>query len=160
MQKSSAGKRILAFLLDLLILNLVIIQPIAFRLQKVIPLTTVDITAVSAFLQAHPAVAKELDYLSVLAMLLIYSYFVLMEYFIGQTIGKKIMKLYVVATGPFLQHEKGNYKITFVQAMLRNVCVLPLFPLVLLWIIDPLYLLFKKERFSDNYAHTAVIVSP
>jgi hypothetical protein len=50
-----------------------------------------------------------------------------------------------------------NVMPTFSQVFLRNVIYIPMFPLFLFLIADPIYLLFKKERFTDSILRISVI---
>lgn len=149
-------KRIMAFIVDFFILNFVVVQPLSLKIQGIVPLIT-SMGDLSIYLQQNPNVSKELNIFAILLAGLFFAYFVLLDYFVGQTLGKKLFKLRVVATGSYLGQIRLGNKITFLQALLRNAAVLPLFPFFLLWIVDPLTLLFKGERFSEKYAKTTVV---
>lgn len=45
----------------------------------------------------------------------------------------------------------ANILPTKLQLFIRNIIFVPLFPLVLFWILDPIYLLFRKERLIDKW---------
>ena len=80
-----------------------------------------------------------------------FMYFVLLEYSIGQTVGKILMSLKVVGE---------NDSVDFFQAMLRSLFLIPIFPLTALWIIDPVFLFFfskKRQRLSEYLSKTYVI---
>ncbi len=75
-------------------------------------------------------------------------YFAMFEYKLQQTIGKMVLGLYVVS-------EKGGLSIW--QAVGRSIFILPIFPFILLWIIDPIYLIFKKIRLSEILTRTMTV---
>ena len=62
------------------------------------------------------------------------------------------MGLYVVS-------ETG--KLSLSQIMLRNLALLPFFPFIALWVIDPGFMMFTKtqRRLSDVISRTKVIQS-
>ena len=43
------------------------------------------------------------------------------------------------------------------EAALKNCFVLPFFPFYIFWIIDPIYLIFYKERFLEKITFTKTI---
>jgi AcrR family transcriptional regulator len=79
----------------------------------------------------------------VLAMLAL-AYFMLFEYIFGQTIGMMIFNI---------QAEN----VTLWRAFVRNAYLLPVFPFPILWIIEPLHLLFLKTRFLERLSNTRTI---
>lgn len=158
---SNAGtvvwKRFGAFLIDLFLLQFFVVQPLAFKIQRLIPAET-SFRDISLYLQQQPELSKELNMLFLLLFGLIFAYFVVLEWSIGQTLGKKILNIRVVATGPFLSQQKPQGKITLLQAIVRNIPLLPVFPLIFLWVVDPLFLMIKKDRLTDRYVHTTVVL--
>ena len=78
------------------------------------------------------------------------TYFTVLEYSIQQTLGKKLLNLKVIALNK-------NPKIW--QYWVRSLFLVPLFPFILLWFIDPLYLFFNKQgqRFTEQLSKTKVI---
>ena len=78
-----------------------------------------------------------------------YVYFFSLEYILGQTIGKYILGLYVV--------DNGFNSISFGQALLRNIELLPVFPFYLFAFIDFFYFLAKSKRTLDFLSRTDVI---
>ena len=67
-----------------------------------------------------------------------------------QTIGKMLMKIYVVSDTKTLNPW---------QLLVRNLVFIPIFPFVLLWLIDPLFMFFTKtnQRLSEILSKTRVV---
>jgi uncharacterized RDD family membrane protein YckC len=81
----------------------------------------------------------------VLAML----YFIFFEYYLGQSLGQMFFDIKI-------QSKDDN--ITLMQAFLRNCFILPIFPFYILWVIEPLYLVFYKERLTERLTGTSTII--
>jgi uncharacterized RDD family membrane protein YckC len=77
-------------------------------------------------------------------------YFVILENKLRQSIGKMIFNLYV---------EGQDKDIKYWQLFARSMFLIPIFPFVLLWIIDPIVMLFTKEnqRLSEILSKTKVV---
>ena len=92
--------------------------------------------------------------------LIILSYFVFTEWKLGQTLGKMMFGLFVVAETNGRQ-EKLDIKerVKFWQALVRSAYFVPIFPLFFLIIIDPIYMLFNKngQRLSERLSRTRVV---
>jgi uncharacterized RDD family membrane protein YckC len=82
--------------------------------------------------------------------ILIILYFLMLEIKMSQTIGKMLMKVYVVS---------DNKELKAWQLLARNLVFIPIFPFVLLWILDPLFMLFTKtnQRLSEILGKTRVV---
>lgn len=67
-----------------------------------------------------------------------------------QTIGKMLMKIYVVS---------DNANIKTWQLFTRNLVFIPIFPFVLLWVLDPLLMFFTKtnQRLSEILSKTKTV---
>jgi uncharacterized RDD family membrane protein YckC len=72
------------------------------------------------------------------------------EFKIRQTPGKMLLNLYVIADGK----KEGP---GFIQTLIRNLIFIPIFPFSLLWIIDPLYMIFTGRRLTELLSKTRVI---
>ena len=152
---SLLSKRFFAFLIDFFLLNIIIVQPLSLRIQSIVPEGTAFGDLYSYFNQ-NPTLLSEANVISLLIIVLFFLYFFLLDWLLGQTLGKKIMGLAVVSNGNFLYVSYGK-KVTVLQAFVRNLALLPLFPFVILWIVDPFYLVWKGKRLSDRYTKTDVI---
>jgi len=147
---ASIWKRFISFLVDLLIIQVVIFWPFSGAIESKIPMST-DFTGNYNFLTSNPGIIQQLYLVFGVVFILIFAYFVIFEYKLAQTPGKMLMNLYLV---PIDKKEK----LTLMKVIIRNVAVFPIFPFSLLWIIDPLYLIFTGKRFSDNISKTQIIM--
>ena len=77
-------------------------------------------------------------------------YFVILEKKLKQSVGKMLFNLYV---------ESKTKDLKYWQLFVRSMFLIPLFPFVLLWIIDPVVMLFTKEnqRLSEILSKTKVV---
>jgi uncharacterized RDD family membrane protein YckC len=143
---ASLLKRFLAFVLDLLIIDLLIIIPFRGLLERIVP--TGSLASTYKYLISEPPTALytitfTMSFLTIL-------YFVLLEKKIGQTVGKVLLNLYVVPT---------DKKEQWWRYVIRSIFLIPVFPIVLLWIIDPIYMLFNKQhqRLTEYLSKTKVV---
>lgn len=152
-QKTFAGpafvwKRVLAFLIDLLIINFIILFPFRKLFREIMP-------TASSFKETFNLVnTSELNSLiltiSIFASILMMLYFIILERKIGQSIGKILTNVYVVS-------ELKELK--FWQLLVRNLFLIPFFPFIMLWVADPLFMFFTKDkkRLSEILSKTKVI---
>ena len=77
-------------------------------------------------------------------------YFYILEKKMSQTIGKKLMDIYIVS-------DTGSMKRW--QALVRNLMFIPIFPFDLLFIADPILMIFTKtnQRLSERLSKTRVM---
>ena len=142
-------KRIAAFFIDMLILNLIVLFPFRTLFKAVIPKEY-------SFSEAYKLLSSSANYTSYISSiafimsLLIILYFLMMEKKMSQTIGKMLMRIYVVS-------DNNNLKAW--QLLTRNLAFIPIFPFVLLWIIDPLFMFFTKtnQRLTEILSRTRVV---
>ncbi|MBI5072894.1 RDD family protein [Candidatus Woesearchaeota archaeon] len=147
-EQPSAGRRTIAFLFDLALLSFTIIAPLSAFLEKMLPKST-DFMASYTALANNATLSTGITVLLYFIFILILLYFTLCEYFVGQTAGKRWMNLKVT--------DLAGSRPTFFQALTRNLVFLPIFPFMLFWIIDPLYLLFSGYRLSEQLSKTKTI---
>lgn len=147
-------KRVLAFMLDLLILDffvLSVFKGLMGRLSKGMS----GFADTYSMLNNNPAQAQAIVMLFMLLILFLLVYFVLLQYLTGQTIGFMLFNIRVVSQ----EGEKKFGKAGFWQCVLRNLFFIPAIPFILLWVIDPLYLVFAKkgQRLTEWLSNTKVI---
>jgi uncharacterized RDD family membrane protein YckC len=53
--------------------------------------------------------------------------------------------------------ERSEGNLTFAQALLRNLFLLPFFPFYLLWLIEPLFYVFQGERLLEYWSKTETV---
>ena len=145
---ASIWKRLFAFILDLLLVDLVCGYPFRRMLSNIIPKG--NYIEVYRFLVNNPGLKSTLFMMSNALGFLAMLYFSILEYYTGQTVGKILANIAV---------ESETKKLAFWQCLVGNIFLIPVFPLVLLWIIDPIWLFYTKghQRLSDVFARTKVI---
>ena len=142
-------KRIAAFFIDILAINLVVLFPFRALFQNIVPKDY-------SFSEAYRLLGSSTNYtgyissISFAMSMLIILYFFMLERKMSQTIGKMLMKIYVAS---------GNKDLKAWQLLARNLVFLPVFPFVLLWIIDPLFMFFTKtnQRLTEILSKTRVV---
>lgn len=145
---ASVWKRLFAFVLDILIIDLVAGYPFRKMLENMIPIG--PYTEVYQFLVNNPQLKGTLFMMSIALAILAILYFSLLEYYTGQTIGKMLANITV---------ESETKKLLFWQCLVRSLFLLPFFPFFLLWVIDPMWMIYTKgkKRLSDVISKTKVI---
>ncbi|MBL7054203.1 RDD family protein [Candidatus Woesearchaeota archaeon] len=141
-------KRVLAFVIDMLIINFIILFPFRTLFQKMIP---ASLSIKETFELANSGELNSLVILiSVFASILMMLYFIILEGRLKQSIGKILTNIYVVS-------EAKEFK--FWQLLIRNLFLIPVFPFILLWIADPIFMLFTKgnKRLSEILSKTKVV---
>lgn len=136
----SIWRRLLAFIFDILVINLVIAWPFQSALKNY---TFKNITIHSIF----PAEAYFIVFMIFILALL---YFTFLEYYVGQTPGQMLMNIKSISND-------GN--MSFWKAFVRNIFILPFFPFYILWVLEPIYLVFYKQRFLEKITNTDTVMS-
>ncbi len=139
--------RMLAFFIDLSLLSMTIFAPVSLLADKVIPVT--DYKTTYQYFLSNVSAANVLTIVFFFIFVLGILYFALLEYLIGQTAGKRLLHLKVVDT--------SGKNPAFWQCLVRNIILLPLFPFIIFWVVDPLYLLFTKQRLTEQLSRTKTI---
>ena len=143
-------RRIAAFIIDLLILEFFIVSPFASFISKIAPANE-SITQMTQSLYNDHKAAELLTAVILMIGVFAFAYFTLLEYLLGQTIGEILLNITVEST---------NGELSLFQAMLSNLFILPIFPFILLWVIDPLLLVFTKyqQTLSQFISKTASVM--
>ncbi|MBW2984979.1 RDD family protein [Candidatus Woesearchaeota archaeon] len=146
---ASIWKRLFAFILDFLLIDLICGYPFRRILESIVPKGS-GYTELYQFLVANPGLKTPLFMMSIALGFIAMLYFAVLEYYTGQTIGKMLTNITV---------ESETKKLAFWQCLVGNLFLIPIFPLILLWLIDPLWLLYTKgkKRLSDVLAKTNVV---
>ena len=143
-------KRILAFLIDLIAVNAIILSPFQNVLRTRFP----DMSFHMLFSGEIASMNIPKDTETLLGVMSIFTllYFAIMEYKLGQTIGKILTNLSVVST-------ENNNSLRFWQCVLRSIFLIPMFPFMVLWIVDPLYMFFDQhnQRLLERWSKTMTI---
>ena len=141
-------KRIAAFLIDLLVLGLFVFIP--FRGVFAGSLEKASFFESLKNITSNEGIIKEFIPHYIAMSLLAFLYFFMLENKMRQTIGKKILNLYVAS------NDKEMKKW---QVFVRNLLFIPVFPFDLLVIIDPLFMIFRSsnQRLSEILSRTRVV---
>ena len=134
--KTNFFRRVASFITDILVINIIIIWPFQ------------NIFYEYADLGLNIEVLPTNIYLAVLIIFILsWMYFSFMEYYLGQSIGQMIMKL------------KVSDDISLWKALVRNCYMIPFFPFYILWISEPLYLAFFRERLLEKITGTRTVLT-
>lgn len=142
-------KRIAAFFIDIMIINLVVLLPFRSLFQNIIP-EDYSFSEAYKFLSSSTNYTSYISSISFIMSILMILYFLMLENKMGQTIGKRLMGVYVVS---------DNNTLSKWQLLIRNLVFIPIFPFVLLWIVDPLFMFFTKtnQRLTEILSKTRVM---
>jgi len=146
-QSAKTWKRFVAFLIDLLILDFVIVGSFKSILLK---LSGVQSSNISTLFKT-PANLEALVTLFVFLSFFCLLYFSLLEYVLGQTIGKMLMNLHTV--------DDNHQKPKLWQCIVRSIFIIPIAPFYFLWVLDPIFMFFsaKKQRLTEYLTKTHTI---
>lgn len=147
---ASWGRRILAFLIDLIILNIFVTGAFQKVIRKLLP-TEASYTSIQAAIEAQPSLATAVFFIAFLSGIFAILYFALLESQLGYSVGKLFMQIRVVA----LQNEE----LTLWKCVIRSLLMIPAFPFIILWVVDPLYALFSplRQRLLERWSNTATV---
>jgi uncharacterized RDD family membrane protein YckC len=134
-------KRTFAFILDLIIVDMLIIFPFKDIFNKLF-LDPFDM------INDAPILSKVIGVYGFISVFII-AYFVILEYYTGQTLGKLMMDLKTVS----LQ----NKGLSLVQAILRSLYFIPVFPFNLFIFIDLAMFYYNGKRLLELFSKTKVI---
>jgi len=141
-------KRILAFIIDILIVNMIVLFPFRGIFNKIMPQgdsfsETFQLLNSQAYSQALSIIMFAVSFMTII-------YFMLFEKKLQQTPGKIIMNLYI---------ETAKKDLKYWQLFLRSMFLIPIFPFILLWVIDPIVIFFTKEnqRLSEIISNTKTV---
>ena|SRR3989344_2673477 len=145
-------KRVAAFAIDFLVINIFIFAPFKKIFERIMENRN-SFSEVYEFIKANPDVGNSIVTAAFFAGFLGMIYFVILEKKMQQSIGKKIMNLTVISS------EEEGKQISLWQHIVRNLVFMPIFPIVLLWIVDPLFMVFNKtnQRLSEILSKTKVV---
>jgi len=155
---ASVLRRVIAFIIDLLIINLAAFGPLRRLLANYIPLSE-SFADAYAFIVNNGNIINIICATIIVMTLLAVLYFVAMESMLGQTPGKMFFNLYVISLKDNKGRKTALKKPGFLQCLLRSIFLVPFFPFVILWIVDPVYLLFNRnrQRFTEYLGKTKVV---
>jgi uncharacterized RDD family membrane protein YckC len=143
-------KRILALIVDLFVLDFFVLSMFSGAAAKILGGAN-SIREIISVLESNPGQVQVLTALFAVIVLLAMSYFVLLQYATGQTLGCMLLNIYIV--------NGDGERPKFWQGIVRNMFVIPAFPFILLWVADPVYLFFAKkgQRLTEWLSDTRVV---
>jgi uncharacterized RDD family membrane protein YckC len=146
---ASIWKRIGAFLIDMLIVYVIVVFSLG---DKLLP----PLEEAASFAETYAAVAKSSgisDGISFVFSTLFFMYYMMLERKFGQSLGKMVVNIYVVAAIPDKKDISG------MQNLGRSLFLIPFFPFMLLWFVDWVSIFFSKDsqRLSEILSKTKVI---
>jgi len=150
---ASLIKRVLAFMIDIILLEFLVLTPFKNLFFRIIPDTT-NITSLYTYLTNHPELTGKLTTLIMVVSVFVMLYFIILEWRIGQTLGKALVGIKVISlTEP---KKKG---IGFFSAIVRSLFLIPFIPFILLWIIEPLVIIFTRtnQRLLEMLSKTKTV---
>ena len=139
---TSLWKRVIAFLIDSIVISLVITYPF----QGLLDIGAESISGSFRMLMSNITPTSQLMMVLLASAVLVLAYWSVLESRFSQSIGKMVMKIKVRST-------KGN--LTFRQALMRNVSKIS----TLLLVLDCLFMIFTKrhQRYMEKVSETEVV---
>ena len=136
-------------MLDLTIINLIIAYPLKDYMNSLIP-TLSSLTETYEYFLSNQELSYGLLSISIAISILSIAYFTILESNIGQSIGKKLLHLKVIS----LDKKPKTWKY-----IIRSLFLIPVFPFILLWFVDPIYIFFNTDgqRLTESVSKTKVI---
>ena len=145
---ASVWRRFLAFFVDYLILEFVVMFPLMAAFRKSLP--EGSFFEMVSLLQS-PEFASVILKISVISGFIVFVYFTLFEFKLNQTPGKMLFKINVVS-------EKKKF--TFWNVVVSNLFLLTFIPgIILLWIVDLVHLLVsaKNQRWTEKISKILIV---
>ncbi|MBR9677040.1 RDD family protein [Candidatus Woesearchaeota archaeon] len=130
-------RRLSAFIIDMIILWFVVGVPFSSLFESLAPSRMMVIT------QESLATFK-IQFVSLVLFLFFFLYFTILEYYLGQTPGKMITKT--------VQEHNG-----FLSCVMANLFLIPIFPFIILWFIDPIAIVLKNKTLSNILSKTRLL---
>lgn len=140
-------RRFFAFIIDIALVNMVLFFPFQSMIENLIPTSGWE----SLLIGEAPANIVSLEIIVGVLGFITLLYFVSFESVLAQTPGKRLLNIAVVS----------ETKPSFWRMVVRSLFVLPVFPIILLWIIDPLVMLFSREqkRILERLSKTRTVMN-
>jgi len=143
--QASNWKRLLAFLIDYMIVSIIITVPFDNLINKLIP--TNDFAALVSLIETNSLPLFSIFTISFISAIIGTLYFIILDYKLNQTIGKMIMNIFVTPT-----------KITKSQAVIRSLGAFFMFTFPIMTLIDGIYVYFNKgQRLFEKLSNTKTV---
>jgi len=141
-EDASFIKRTISFLLDIIVINLIILWPFENSLAGYLNHATKNM------FNLNNAMPSQVYVIILIMSLLALFYFAFFEYYLGQSPGQMLLGIRVMAAS----------NISMWKAIVRNCYIIPFFPFYILWILDPVYLAFYRQRFLERITGTMTVM--
>jgi uncharacterized RDD family membrane protein YckC len=142
-------ERLLAFILDMILIKFTIFLPFEKSFASAYAaagLRNSSFNESYAFFSENPQVAQGISNALFLLSLLVVLYFAILENKLGQTPGKMVMGIAVMSEIGWKENSMKISRASFMQCFLRNIIFFPFLPFIIIWIIDPFLILFRKDH--------------
>ena len=136
----SAWRRLLAFVFDVLIVEFLLLYPFTNAAERAF-----SSPGSYSFMAFQGPVLSLILAASAIYVL----YFTLFEWLLGQTIGKMLMRT--------LSLTIGNKKMSFWQALGRNLFLIPVIPFVFLLVLDIIFIIWRRISLSEMLTRTKTV---
>tara|TARA_Y100000294_G_scaffold142441_1_gene136627 strand:+ start:513 stop:1019 length:507 start_codon:yes stop_codon:yes gene_type:complete len=146
--KCGIFKRLFAFIIDLLILDLIVFSPLKGVLFNLLP-GDIGFIGNKVFFESNPDIFNKLAFILFYMGIIAFIYFTVLEYKFSQTIGKMLLRINIKSI--------VKDKLSIWRIMLSNITLFPFFPFIILWVVDPLYILFKGQRLMEKLSNIELV---
>ncbi len=168
-------KRFVAFAIDLFILNIIVLGPFNGLVMGILPEGSGGFSSSYRLMMENQQAVASLSGIMAAVGILSLLYFVALQRRFGQTVGMMVMDIYAVKVPrsndgsrkdtsamlsfPVDDRKDDLHHLGFFETAIRNLFALPIGPLMFLWIIDPLSLVFSKssQRFLEMLSGTMTV---
>jgi len=137
-QDASFLRRMFAFLFDFALIDLFIAAPFASLFENLV--TRTEREGYIGLVYTHQEIAA-----ATLLFAVIFFYFVLFEYLLQQTPGMMLLNTKV-------EGQPG-----LARVLLRNSFILPVFPFIILWFVEPLTIILRKRSVLEQLTNTRTL---
>ncbi|MFH1073293.1 MAG: RDD family protein [Nanoarchaeota archaeon] len=139
-QDTGLFKRGLSLLIDLLVLEFIAVMPFSRIFSTTFAGTFAE--NMNIFEQGLP---PGIGFIFAVIIILALIYFTLFQYYFQQTIGMMLTKTYA----------EGN--MTFWKSLFRSIFIIPVFPVYILWIIEPIHIYLRKQSLIERMTNTRTV---
>lgn len=142
LQDAGVMRRVLAALCDILLLDVLVLTPFSFVFSPYAKGGFAE--SMSLFQSGLPS---DLAFVLLFAGSAAVVYFTLFTYFFRQSFGMMLVQV----------HVEGD--LTLKKSFIRSIIAFPFFPIYLLWIIEPLVILWKRQGLLELATGTRTVIA-
>jgi hypothetical protein len=137
-QDAGFFRRLIAFVLDILIIDILVTAPFTPLFEPM--LERMRTTGIATMAYTNMEIAAIM-----LVFIIAYAYFTLFEYLLSQT------------PGMILANTRVHGETSIMKTLVRNSFMLPFFPFILLWIIEPVAIAFWHRSVLEHLTGTRTV---